>query len=153
CKTSLLTPALIAQAADIFEGRNADAWYELPIEEFVPSGFACDRCGGTAFEREYDILDVWFDSGSSHEAVLARRPELAWPADMYLEGTDQYRGWFQSSLLVGLGTRDKAPYRSVLTHGFVVNEQGHKMSKSLGNDVPPQRVIADSGADVLRLWV
>lgn len=152
CGTSLLTPELVAQAAGVFEEHNADAWYELPIERFLPPAFKCE-CGGTTFERERDILDVWFDSGSSHEAVLARRPELTWPADLYLEGTDQYRGWFQSSLLVGLGTRDKAPYRAVLTHGFVVNEQGHKMSKSLGNDVPPQRVIQESGADVLRLWV
>ena len=153
CGTSHLTPALVATAAEVFEQHNADAWYELPIETFVPDGFTCEQCGGASFERERDILDVWFDSGSSHEAVLAKRPGLTWPADLYLEGTDQYRGWFQSSLLVGLGTRDKAPYRAVLTHGFVVNEQGHKMSKSLGNDVPPQRVISESGADVLRLWV
>jgi isoleucyl-tRNA synthetase len=152
CGTSLLTPELVAEAARVFEEHNADSWYELPIERFLPDGFRCE-CGGTEFDRERDILDVWFDSGSSHEAVLARRSELTWPADLYLEGTDQYRGWFQSSLLVGLGTRDKAPYRAVLTHGFVVNEQGHKMSKSLGNDVPPQRVIQESGADVLRLWV
>jgi isoleucyl-tRNA synthetase len=153
CNASLLTPDLVARAADVFEEHNADAWYELPVDRFVPEGFRCDQCGGTAFERERDILDVWFDSGSSHEAVLAKRPELTWPADLYLEGTDQYRGWFQSSLLVGLGTRDKAPYRGVLTHGFVVNEHGHKMSKSLGNDVPPQQVIKEHGADVLRLWV
>ncbi len=153
CGTSLLTPALVARAAEVFETHNADAWYELPVDRFVPDGFRCEQCAGTDFERERDILDVWFDSGSSHEAVLARRPELTWPADLYLEGTDQYRGWFQSSLLVGLGTRDRAPYRAVLTHGFVVNEQGHKMSKSLGNDVAPQQVIAESGADVLRLWV
>jgi isoleucyl-tRNA synthetase len=153
CGTSVLTPALVTQAAQVFEEHNADAWYELPLERFLPEGFRCDSCGGTTFEREYDILDVWFDSGSSHEAVLAQRPELTWPADLYLEGTDQYRGWFQSSLLVGLGTRERAPYRAVLTHGFVVNEQGHKMSKSLGNDVPPQQVIKESGADVLRLWV
>jgi isoleucyl-tRNA synthetase len=153
CGASVLTPALIDRAAAVFAEKNADAWYEEPIETFVPPGLACEACGGTAFERERDILDVWFDSGSSHEAVLAARPELAWPADLYLEGTDQYRGWFQSSLLVGLGTRDRAPYRAVLTHGFVVNEQGHKMSKSLGNDVPPQRILKDHGADVLRLWV
>jgi isoleucyl-tRNA synthetase len=153
CGASVLTPAQLEQAAQVFEEHNADAWYELPIERFLPDGFRCDACGGTSFEREHDILDVWFDSGSSHEAVLAQRPELTWPADLYLEGTDQYRGWFQSSLLVGLGTRDRAPYRAVLTHGFVVNEQGHKMSKSLGNDVPPQQVIKESGADVLRLWV
>jgi len=153
CGESLLTAPLIERAATIFETENADAWYERPIEAFLPDGFTCDKCGGTAFERERDILDVWFDSGSSHEAVLARRPELTWPADMYLEGTDQYRGWFQSSLLVAVGTRDRAPYRESLTHGFIVDEQGRKMSKSLGNTIVPQQVMKDSGADVLRLWV
>jgi isoleucyl-tRNA synthetase len=153
CGESLLTPAQLERAAAVFETKNADAWYEEPTEAFVPPGFTCERCGGTSFERERDILDVWFDSGSSHEAVLAQRPELTWPADMYLEGTDQYRGWFQSSLLVGVGTRDRAPYRSTLTHGFVVDEQGRKQSKSLGNTIVPQQVMKDSGADVLRLWV
>ncbi len=153
CGESLLTPALVERAASIFEEENDDAWYERPTEAFVPDGFKCERCGGATFERERDILDVWFDSGSSHEAVLARRPELTWPADMYLEGTDQYRGWFQSSLLVAVGTRDRAPYRESLTHGFVVDEQGRKMSKSLGNTIVPQQVMKDSGADVLRLWV
>jgi len=100
-----------------------------------------------------NILDVWFDSGSSHEAVLSVRPELTWPADMYLEGSDQHRGWFQSSLLVGLGSRGRAPYREVLTHGFIVAEDGRKMSKSLGNSIAPQDVIKQSGADILRLWV
>jgi len=153
CGNSLLTPAIVEQAARIFESANADAWYELPAAAFVPEGLSCDRCGGTAFECERDILDVWFDSGSSNAAVLAVRPELTWPADLYLEGTDQYRGWFQSSLLVGVGTRDRAPYRAVLTHGFVVDEHGRKMSKSLGNVVSPQQVMKDSGAEVLRLWV
>jgi len=152
CGESLLTPALVERAAQAFERESADAWYEAATSVFVPEGLKCDRCGGTSFERERDILDVWFDSGSSHEAVLGPRA-LGWPADMYLEGTDQYRGWFQSSLLVGVGTRDHAPYRSVLTHGFVVDEQGRKMSKSIGNVVAPQQVIAQSGADVLRLWV
>jgi isoleucyl-tRNA synthetase len=153
CGESHLTPAIIEHAARLFEAQSADAWYELDTGALVPPGFACGRCGGTAFERERDILDVWFDSGSSHQAVLAPRPDLGWPAEMYLEGTDQYRGWFQSSLLVGVGTHDHAPYRSVLTHGFVVDEHGRKMSKSLGNVVSPQRVMTDSGAEVLRLWV
>jgi isoleucyl-tRNA synthetase len=153
CGESILTPALVEQAAKVFERDNADAWYDSPTETFVPNGLKCEGCGGTEFERERDILDVWFDSGSSHEAVLSQRPDLSWPADMYLEGTDQYRGWFQSSLLVGLGTRDRAPYQAVLTHGFVVDEQGRKMSKSIGNVVSPQQVIEKSGADVLRLWV
>jgi isoleucyl-tRNA synthetase len=153
CGEAVLAPALVERAAAVFETQSADAWYDQPTEAFVPPGLACDGCGGTEFDREHDILDVWFDSGSSHEAVLSHRPELGWPADMYLEGTDQYRGWFQSSLLVGLGTRDRAPYRAVLTHGFVVDEHGRKMSKSIGNVVAPQAVIAQSGADVLRLWV
>jgi isoleucyl-tRNA synthetase len=153
CGESLLTPETIERAAQVFEEHSADAWYDLPLEVFVPEGLSCPGCRGTVFQRERDILDVWFDSGCSHQAVLSTRDELAWPADLYLEGTDQYRGWFQSSLLVGLGTRDQAPYRAVLTHGFVVDEQGRKMSKSLGNTVVPQQVMADSGAEVLRLWV
>jgi isoleucyl-tRNA synthetase len=153
CGEVLLTPALVERAASVFDVYGADAWYERPIEEFLPAGLACPSCGGTAFERERDILDVWFDSGSSHEAVLPFRSELTWPADMYLEGSDQHRGWFHSSLLVGLGTRGRAPYRQVLTHGFVVDEQGRKMSKSIGNTVAPQDVIQQSGAEILRLWV
>jgi isoleucyl-tRNA synthetase len=153
CDESVMTPAIVEQAAGIFARESADAWYERPVGDFVPPGLVCERCGGTSFERERDILDVWFDSGCSHQAVLQKRPELTWPADLYLEGTDQYRGWFQSSMLVGLGTRDRAPYRAVLTHGFVVDEHGRKMSKSLGNTVVPQQVIAESGAEVLRLWV
>lgn len=153
CGRSHLTPALVERAATVFEVDNADAWYEHPIEAFLPEGFTCESCGGRQFERERDILDVWFDSGSSHEAVLAKRPDLKWPADLYLEGTDQYRGWFQSSLLVGVGTRGRAPYDSVLTHGFVVDDHGRKMSKSLGNVIAPQQLMKDTGADVLRLWV
>jgi isoleucyl-tRNA synthetase len=152
CNEAILTPELIERAAQVFTEHGADSWYERPAAEFLPEGLACPACGGTAFERERDILDVWFDSGSSHEAVLPFRPELDWPADLYLEGSDQYRGWFQSSLLVGLGTRGRAPYRQVLTHGFTVDEQGRKMSKSLGNTIAPQNVIAKSGAEVLRLW-
>ena len=153
CGEAVLTPALVEQAASVFDVYGADAWYERPLHEFIPKGLACPACGGTEFERERDILDVWFDSGSSHEAVLPLRPELTWPADMYLEGSDQHRGWFHSSLLVGLGTRGRPPYRSVLTHGFVVDEDGRKMSKSLGNTVAPQDVIQQSGAEILRLWV
>jgi len=153
CGEAILTPALVERAAAVFDVHGADAWYERPIEEFLPEGLACPSCGGTSFERERDILDVWFDSGSSHEAVLPFRSELRWPADMYLEGSDQHRGWFHSSLLVGLGTRGAPPYRQVLTHGFVVDEDGRKMSKSLGNTVAPQDVIQQSGAEILRLWV
>jgi isoleucyl-tRNA synthetase len=153
CGAPALTPELVERAASIFEMHGADAWYERPVEDFVPPGLACPSCGGTTFERERDILDVWFDSGSSHEAVLPFNPELTWPADMYLEGSDQHRGWFHSSLLVGLGTRGRPPFREVLTHGFVVDEDGRKMSKSLGNTVAPQDVIQQNGAEVLRLWV
>ena len=153
CGTPVLTKELTDRAATVFEEYGADAWYERPISEFVPDGLVCTSCGGREFEREYNILDVWFDSGSSHEAVLPRWSDLRWPADIYLEGSDQHRGWFHSSLLVGLGTRGRAPFDQVLTHGFVVDEQGRKMSKSLGNTIAPQDVMKQSGADVLRLWV
>jgi isoleucyl-tRNA synthetase len=153
CNEALLTPAIVERAASVFDQYGADAWYERPIEEFIPEGLTCPSCGGTEFQREGDILDVWFDSGSSHEAVLPFRSELTWPAEMYLEGSDQHRGWFQSSLLVGLGTRGKAPYKQVLTHGFLIDVDGRKMSKSLGNVIAPQEVIKESGAETLRLWV
>jgi isoleucyl-tRNA synthetase len=153
CGEALITPALVHQAAAVFEQYGADAWYERPTEEFIPEGLTCPSCGGTGFERERDILDVWFDSGSSHEAVLARQPELGWPADMYLEGSDQHRGWFQSSLLVALATRQRPPFREVLTHGFLIDLEGRKMSKSVGNVIAPQDVIKESGAEILRLWV
>jgi isoleucyl-tRNA synthetase len=153
CGSPLLTKALTDRAAQVFDQYGADAWYERPIEEFLPEGLTCASCGGREFEREHNILDVWFDSGSSHEAVLPHWPDLRWPADIYLEGSDQHRGWFHSSLLVGVGTRGRAPFDQVLTHGFVVDEAGRKMSKSLGNTIAPQDVMKQSGADVLRLWV
>ena len=153
CGEAILTPELVSKAASVFDTYGADAWYERPIEEFLPAGLACPACGGASFERERDILDVWFDSGSSHEAVLPRYPDLTWPSDMYLEGSDQHRGWFQSSLLVALATRGRPPYREVLTHGFLIDLEGRKMSKSLGNVIAPQDVIKESGAEILRLWV
>jgi isoleucyl-tRNA synthetase len=153
CGEAIVSAALVEQAANVFEAHGADAWYERPTAEFIPPGLVCPKCGGTNFEREMNILDVWFDSGSSHEAVLSVRPELTWPADIYLEGSDQHRGWFQSSLLVGLGTRGRPPFKQVVTHGFIVAEDGRKMSKSLGNSIEPQDIIKQSGADILRLWV
>jgi isoleucyl-tRNA synthetase len=153
CGEPVLTIELVQQTARVFDEHGADAWYERPIDKFLPPGLTCPACGGREFERESNILDVWFDSGSSHEAVLPRWQGLRWPADLYLEGSDQHRGWFHSSLLVGLGTRGRAPFEQVLTHGFVVDEHGKKMSKSRGNSVAPQEVMAQSGADVLRLWV
>jgi isoleucyl-tRNA synthetase len=154
CGEAILTTALVENAARVFELHGADAWYERPVEEFLLPGLSCPSCGGKSFERERDILDVWFDSGSSHEAVLARWPDLAWPAQMYLEGSDQHRGWFQSSLLIALATRGRPPYREVLTHGFLIDMEGRKMSKSLGNfDITPQDVIKQSGAEIIRLWV
>ena len=153
CGEAILTTALVERAAAVFDEYGADAWYERPVAEFLPDGLACPSCGGTEFERERDILDVWFDSGSSHEAVLPFRPELTWPADIYLEGSDQHRGWFQSSLLVGLGTRGRPPFKAVLTHGFLIDVDGRKMSKSVGNVIAPAEVIKESGAESLRLWV
>jgi isoleucyl-tRNA synthetase len=153
CGQAILTRALIEKAAEIFERYNADAWYERPIKEFLPPGLTCPSCGGSSFERERDILDVWFDSGSSHEAVLPRYPQLTWPSDMYLEGSDQHRGWFQSSLMVALATRGRPPFREVLTHGFLIDLEGRKMSKSVGNVIAPQDVIKESGAEIVRLWV
>ena len=153
CGEAILTPTLVEKAASVFDTYGAAAWWERPLEEFVPEGLTCPSCGGVSFERERDILDVWFDSGSSHEAVLPSRHGLTWPADLYLEGSDQHRGWFQSSLFVGLGTRGRPPFRQVLTHGFLIDLEGRKMSKSVGNAIQPQDVIKDSGAEILRLWV
>jgi len=134
---------------------GADIWFEKSVEELLPEGYKCKKCGSTKFKKEEDILDVWFDSGVSHSAVLKNGewPELKWPADMYLEGSDQHRGWFQSSLLEGIASYGRAPYDSVLTHGFTIDEKGRKMSKSLGNVIPPEKVIRQYGADILRLWV
>ena len=153
CHEAALTKTLTDRAADIFAEHGADAWYERDLSEFVPDDFACPSCEHRTFERERDILDVWFDSGASHEVVLGSESGLAWPANLYLEGSDQHRGWFHSSLLVGLGTRNAAPYRQVLTHGFVVDEDGRKMSKSLGNVIEPGTIIKRNGAEILRLWV
>lgn len=139
--------------ADLFREKGSDAWYAMDANEIIPAGTKCKKCGGTDFDKEKDIMDVWFDSGSSHVAVCKNRDYLTWPADLYLEGADQYRGWFQSSLLTSVATMGKAPYKAVLTHGWVVDGEGRKMSKSLGNGIDPQEVVDQYGADILRLWV
>ncbi len=153
CETVYMSGEMANKAADHFENEGADAWFERPIEDFLPAGTTCSQCGSTEFTKEEDILDVWFDSGVSHAAVVEARDDLSSPADLYLEGSDQHRGWFHSSLLTSVGTRQKAPYRSVLTHGFVVDGKGRKMSKSSGNVMAPEALIKRRGAEVLRLWV
>ena len=132
---------------------GCDYWYEADLDEIVPAGLKCPHCGGNHWKKESDILYVWFDSGTSFAAVLEARPELSYPADLYLEGSDQHRGWFHSSLLVSEGTRGRPPYRSVLTHGYVVDGEGRKMSKSIGNVIAPQELIDKFGAEIVRLWV
>ena len=155
CREPFVSAAAMDHVADLFEQEGADAWFDRPLTELLPHGSSCAKCGGTAFEKETDILDVWFDSGSSFAAVLAsgRWAGLRVPADLYLEGSDQHRGWFNSSLMIGIGAHGMAPYKTLLTHGFVVDGQGRKMSKSLGNDVDPQGMIKKYGAEVIRLWV
>jgi isoleucyl-tRNA synthetase len=152
CETLLLEERIVEHVAALFRaGQGADEWYARPAGELLPPGTRC-RCGSDAFRKETDILDVWFDSGCSHAAVLETRPELHWPAEMYLEGSDQHRGWFHSSLLEAVGTRGAPPYKTVLTHGFVVDGDGRKMSKSVGNYVAQEDLVPKYGADVLRLW-
>jgi isoleucyl-tRNA synthetase len=153
CGEALADGKVMHYVADLFEKESSDIWYEREAKELLPAGTTCPACGKADFDKEMDILDVWFDSGVSHAAVLEHRDNLSSPADMYLEGSDQHRGWFHSSLLASVGTRGVAPYRSVLTHGFVVDGSGRKMSKSVGNVVAPEDVIKKYGAEVLRLWV
>jgi isoleucyl-tRNA synthetase len=153
CKKPLITDEIIEHVAGLFESKGADIWFEAENDILLPKGTVCPHCQGTGFVRETDILDVWFDSGVSHAAVLEQRDGLKWPADLYLEGSDQHRGWFHSSLLTAVATRKTAPYKSVLTHGFVVDGQGKKMSKSVGNIVSPKEIIDKYGAEILRLWV
>ncbi len=152
CNESIIDAETIKSVAAIFKKEGSDAWFVKEPEELLPHGYTC-QCGANSFRKETDIMDVWFDSGSSHAAVCEEREELTWPVDMYLEGSDQYRGWFQSSLLTAVATKGKAPYRSTLTHGWVVDGNGKKMSKSLGNVIAPKQIINQYGADILRLWV
>jgi len=151
CRTVLADPRVIEHIATLMETNGADVWFERSAAELLPSGTRCPTCGKTDFEKERDILDVWFESGVSYAAVLKERKW--WPAHLYLEGSDQHRGWFHSALLAGVVTDRRAPYQAVLTHGFVLDGQGKKMSKSAGNVVAPQDVIKQSGAEILRLWV
>jgi isoleucyl-tRNA synthetase len=151
CGKVLLDSGLIEHVARIFDREGADAWYRRPVSELLPAGTRC-ACGSEEFHKDDDILDVWFDSGVSHH-VLRSTPGLAWPADLYLEGGDQFRGWFHSSLLVGVGVGGGAPYRSVLCHGWTLDAEGKAMSKSRGNVISPQKITKRDGAEILRLWV
>jgi isoleucyl-tRNA synthetase len=153
CGRMLMDEQVIDHIYQLFAENGADVWFERETSELLPDGAVCSECGSREFQKETDILDVWFDSGVSHAAVLELRPDLQWPADLYLEGSDQHRGWFHSSLLTAVGVRGKAPYKAVLTHGFVVDADGRKQSKSLGNVVAPEEVIKRFGAEILRLWV
>lgn len=152
CGTEYATPESFKKIQDLFREKGSNSWYDLPEEELLPEGATCKNCGCHEFKKETDIMDVWFDSGSSHQGVLVERG-IDYPADLYLEGHDQYRGWFQSSLLTSVATKGFSPYKSILTHGWVIDEEGKKMSKSAGNGISPQDIIKEYGADILRLWV
>ena len=153
CGADIVTPETIAHISGLFREHGSNIWFEKTADELVPQGFVCPHCGGVHFSKETDIMDVWFDSGSTHAAVLDEREELAFPADVYLEGGDQYRGWFQSSMLTSIAAKGVAPYKQIITHGWTVDGEGKAMHKSLGNAVSPDEVIKDYGADMLRLWV
>ena len=152
CGKYHITDASIKAVSELFRKEGSDAWYKYEANEILPASEVCE-CGASDWEKDTDIMDVWFDSGSTHVAVLEERPELTWPADLYMEGADQFRGWFQSSLLTSVATRGVAPYKNVLSHGWVVDEQGKQMHKSAGNGVEPKEIIKDYGADIIRLWV
>ena len=153
CGAEIINEETIKNVADIFRKEGADAWYEREAGDLLPAGYKCPKCGSVHFKKETDIMDVWFDSGSTHAAVLDNRDYLRSPADLYLEGADQYRGWFQSSLLTSVATKGVAPYKTIVTHGWVVDGEGKKMSKSLGNTIIPEDIVNQYGADILRLWV
>jgi isoleucyl-tRNA synthetase len=152
CREPLTDRTILDGVVDLIREHNADVWYQRTAAELIPAGTQCSKCGSTEFTKENDILDVWFDSGSSHLAVLTEKNDLAWPSDLYIEGGDQYRGWFHSSLLVGVGLRNGAPYRECATNGWALDGEGRAMSKSLGNVIAPEDIIKHHGADVLRLW-
>ena len=154
CKKPICDEATINRVSDIFAKEGSNAWYIKDASELVPEGYVCPHCGGTHFFKETDTLDGWFDSGSSHFVVLENNPEQKWPADLYLEGGDQYRGWFQASLLTAVGAKGEgAPFKEILTHGWVVDGEGKAMHKSIGNVILPEDMIKKYGADLVRLWV
>lgn len=153
CGEPLMSEESISAVQDLFLREGSDAWYIKREEEILPKNIKCPKCKKREFVKEKDIMDVWFDSGVSHEAVLRERENLSWPADLYLEGSDQHRGWFQASLIPAIALEKKPPFKSVLTHGFVVDGEGRKMSKSTGNVIAPQKIIEKYGAEILRLWV
>ncbi|MEG0615414.1 MAG: class I tRNA ligase family protein, partial [Oscillospiraceae bacterium] len=152
CNKPIVNEVTIDAISELFRKEGSDAWYTKELSEFIPSSVKCE-CGCGEFTKEMDIMDVWFDSGVTHTAVLEERDNLNWPADLYLEGADQYRGWFQSSLLTSVVWKGTAPYKAVCTHGWVVDGEGRKQSKSLGNGIAPDDIIKEYGADILRLWV
>jgi isoleucyl-tRNA synthetase len=153
CDEAIITDETIDHVAELVRQHGSSVWFEREEKDLLPPGFVCPHCGGSTFRKETDTMDVWFDSGSSHEAVLREREDLTWPADLYLEGSDQYRGWFNSSLTTAVAVYGRAPYKAVLSHGFTLDGEGRKMSKSLGNVIAPQDVMDKLGADILRLWV
>ena len=153
CGGYIATPETIGHVADLFAEHSSNIWFEKDAASLLPEGYRCPHCGKSDFSKETDIMDVWFDSGSTHAAVLAKRPELSFPADLYLEGGDQYRGWFQSSMLTSIAVNGVAPYRQIVTNGWTVDGEGKAMHKSAGNTVAPLEIIKEYGADVLRLWV
>ena len=153
CGETLMSREICNHVADLIEEHGHDIWYSSSAADLLPEGTRCPSCESGSFKKDMNILDVWFDSGVSHAAVLEDREDLTWPCDIYLEGSDQHRGWFHSTLLASVGTRGKAPYREVLTHGYVVDGQGRKMSKSMGNVISPQDIIRKFGAEIVRLWV
>ena len=153
CGADIVTPETIAHVAALFREHGSNVWFDREPKDLLPEGFVCPKCGKTHFSKESDIMDVWFDSGSTWAAVAAERPYLKYPADLYLEGGDQYRGWFQSSMLTSIAVNGVAPYKQIATHGWTVDGEGKAMHKSLGNAVSPDEVIKEYGADMLRLWV
>ncbi|UCC95625.1 MAG: isoleucine--tRNA ligase [Candidatus Omnitrophota bacterium] len=152
CQEVILNEKVVKKTASLFKEKGSDCWFHLDVEEFIPSGLKCPGCGKRHFIKEYDILDVWFESGASFAAVLKPHPQLELPADMYLEGSDQHRGWFQASLIPSVAEVGSSPFKTILTHGFVVDGEGRKMSKSLGNVIAPQPIIDQYGSEILRFW-